>query len=330
MALSARSYVLAQLRPASVISYEAQAGRTASSAAALLTGERFGAVLVLAVGTDGRQTPASFATALRIAARALGSKRCLVLSTVYDSHRNRGALNDEIERFAAAHPRTVRVADWKAAVHARHVRLRDGAYPANRSGWRLYAELLARAARTCEQASASESRAPVPWRLNAGPVRLPVSVTPPPSPSEAALKWWSSAGAALYTIGWHNGQCTELAWERRPDIVARVAEDWYDRSASGATVAPVNWDATFWDSDAAAAGFRVGVRPQANAIMVYHSHDYPAWPGHVAWVRAVSADGSFVIQEEGNPDPGRVTERTVKPDQLVGADIDFIYSVASA
>jgi len=329
MAVSARAYVLAQLRPAWVISYEAQAGRTAASAAALLAGQRLGAVLVLAVGTDGRQTPASFAAALRIAARALGAKRCLVLSTVYDSQRSRSALNDEMRRFAAAHPRTVRVADWEAAVLARHVRLRDGAYPVNRSGWRLYAELLARAARRCEQASVSKLGAPVRWRFNAGPVRLPVSASPPPSPSAAALKWWSSGGSTLYTIGWHNGQCTELAWERRPDIVARVAEDWYDRSASGETVAPVNWDATFWDADAAAAGFRVGVRPQANAIMVYHSHDYPAWPGHVAWVRSVSADGSFVIQEEGNPNPGRVTERTVKPDQLVGSDIDFIYSVPS-
>jgi surface antigen len=331
MALLARPYVLAQLRPASVISYEAQAGRTASTAAALLAGQRLGAVVVLAVGTDGRQTPTSFAALLQIAARVLGSERCLVLSTVFDAHRNRGALNDEIERFAAAHPHTVRVSSWEATVLARHVRLRDGAYPANSSGWQLYAELLARAARTCEQASASKSRPPVPalWPGNAGPVRLPVSATPPPSASAAAIKWWTSGGSALYTTGWHNGQCTELAWERRPDIVARVAEDFYDRSASGTTVVPVNWDATFWDADAAAAGFRVGIKPQANAIMVYHSHDYPAWPGHVAWVRSVSANGSFVIQEEGNPIPGRVTERTVTPDQLVGADIDFIYSLAS-
>ena len=329
MALSAKPYLIAQLHPASVISYEALTGRTASAAAALLARQRLGAVLVLAVGTDGRQTPASLAASLRLSARALGPNRCLVLSTVSDADRNRGALNDEIVRFAAAHPHTVRVANWEATVLGRRVRLRYGTYPANRSGWRLYAELLARAARTCEHASASKSTPPVPapWTGNAGAVRLPVSATPPPSPSAAAIKWWNSGGSALYTAGWHNGQCTELAWERRPDIVARVAEDLYDRSASGATIAPVNWDATFWDADAASAGFLVGVKPQANAIMVYHSHDYPAWPGHVAWVRSVNADGSFVIQEEGNPNPGRVTERTVKPEQLVGADIDFIYSV---
>ncbi len=161
-------------------------------------------------------------------------------------------------------------------------------------------------------------------------MRLPVVASPAPVPSAAALSWWAGGGSALYTAGWHNGQCTELAWERRPDIVARVAEDFYDRSASGAPVAPINWDATFWDADAAAAGFRVGVKPRANAIMVYHSHDYPAWPGHLAWVASVSADGSFVVQEEDNPNPGRITERTVSPDQLTGSDIDFIYSLGPA
>ncbi len=115
MALFARPYLLAQLQGASVISYEARAGRSALSAAALLESQRLGAVLVLAVGTDRRQTPGLFATALQNAARALGRERCLVLSTIYRSRDGQGA-NAVIERFAAAHPHTVKLADWPAAV----------------------------------------------------------------------------------------------------------------------------------------------------------------------------------------------------------------------
>jgi len=85
-------------------------------------------------------------------------------------------------------------------------------------------------------------------------------------------------------------------------------------------------DATLWEADAAAAGFRVGVAPHAGAIMVHHSDDYPAWPGHVAWVERVNADGSFVVQEEDATVPGRVDERTIEPRELIGADVDFICS----
>jgi surface antigen len=162
---------------------------------------------------------------------------------------------------------------------------------------------------------------------NAGSVTLPSVVSPAPVPSAAAVaavaQWTSESLAA-----WQSGQCTELAFERRPDIVLKATEAWFDtQNAKGdlGQAPQPNWDATFWDANAAAAGIPVGTAPQANAIMVYHSHNWPAWPGHVAYVEQVNPDGSFVIEEEDAPVSGKVDQRTVYPSDLVGADVDFIY-----
>jgi CHAP domain len=161
----------------------------------------------------------------------------------------------------------------------------------------------------------------------AGPVQLPSVVAPAPTPSASALAWWASPNGQTFEAAFRNGQCTDLAELKRPDIVMRSIEAWYDRwVASGYTLAAQQqWAASFWDGNAAAVGMAVGATPRANAIMVMHSHDYPAWPGHVAWVQSVNPDGSFTVLQEHAPTLGVVVQTTYPAAALVGADIDFIY-----
>jgi hypothetical protein len=138
---------------------------------------------------------------------------------------------------------------------AAHVRLRDGAHPTAAAGWNAFAGVSAWAANAATPLPAAPSTpAPAPVSAsapsptapptvtaaptptpsptetytvppeNAGPVALPTVVAPAPVPSAASIAWWKEDGAA-WTAGWRNGQCTELAWKRRPDIVELVAED---------------------------------------------------------------------------------------------------------
>jgi LysM repeat protein len=90
-----------------------------------------------------------------------------------------------------------------------------------------------------------------------------------------------------------------------------------------ATKRNVTWrgDAGYWYANASAAGYPVGPTPKVGAIMV----TWESWAGHVAYVEAVNADGSWVVSEMNWVAFNVINERTIKPGQLGGKLVGFIY-----
>jgi LysM repeat protein len=90
-----------------------------------------------------------------------------------------------------------------------------------------------------------------------------------------------------------------------------------------ATKRNVTWrgDAGYWYANASAQGYPVGPTPKVGAIMV----TWESWAGHVAYVEAVNADGSWVVSEMNWIAFNVINERTIKPGQLGGKLVGFIY-----
>ena len=90
-----------------------------------------------------------------------------------------------------------------------------------------------------------------------------------------------------------------------------------------ATKRNVTWrgDAGYWYGNASAAGYPVGSTPKVGSIMV----TWESWAGHVAYVEAVNSDGSWVVSEMNWIAFGVIDERTIKPGQLGGRLVGFIY-----
>lgn len=133
----------------------------------------------------------------------------------------------------------------------------------------------------------------------------------------AALTWWASNSASILSglrTGQSAGQCTAYVAARRPDIIERVEVWAYSRYllAGGGALA-INWDAEYWAANARSAGLRIGTVPRPGAVIVFEPGAYGATSlGHVAYVDAVSRDGSFTISEMHAPVLGRVTSRHFK------------------
>jgi LysM repeat protein len=90
-----------------------------------------------------------------------------------------------------------------------------------------------------------------------------------------------------------------------------------------ATKRNVTWrgDAGYWYANAAAQGYPVGPTPKVGAIMV----TWESWAGHVAYVEAVNPDGSWVVSEMNWLAFDVIDQRTIKPGQLGGRLVGFIY-----
>jgi LysM repeat protein len=90
-----------------------------------------------------------------------------------------------------------------------------------------------------------------------------------------------------------------------------------------ATKRNVTWrgDAGYWYANASAQGYPVGPTPKVGAIMV----TWESWAGHVAYVEAVNPDGSWVVSEMNWLAFDVINERTIKPGQLGGRLVGFIY-----
>lgn len=90
-----------------------------------------------------------------------------------------------------------------------------------------------------------------------------------------------------------------------------------------ATKRNVTWrgDAGYWYANASAQGYPVGPTPKVGAIMV----TWESWAGHVAYVEAVNPDGSWVVSEMNWLAFDVIDQRTIKPGQLGGKLVGFIY-----
>ena len=90
-----------------------------------------------------------------------------------------------------------------------------------------------------------------------------------------------------------------------------------------ATKRNVTWrgDAGYWYANASAQGYPVGPTPKVGSIMV----TWESWAGHVAYVESVNPDGSWVVSEMNWIAFNVINERTIKPGQLGGRLVGFIY-----
>ena len=82
---------------------------------------------------------------------------------------------------------------------------------------------------------------------------------------------------------------------------------------------PWTGDAWSWYGNAKALGFEVGQTPQPGAIMV----TWESWVGHVAYVEAVNADGSFIVSEMNYKGWGVIDSRSLRTTSV--PLIGFIY-----
>ena len=122
------------------------------------------------------------------------------------------------------------------------------------------------------------------------------SLVPASGPRLDPLFSWNGSigdgGVVAQNPGFPNGQCTYLAWLRRPDI--------YTQSEAGGAP-PWDWDAWKWASHASQYGkFPTGPTALAGAIMVT-PRTGPNSVGHVAYVQSV-IDGNHFVTEEMNFD----------------------------
>ena len=90
-----------------------------------------------------------------------------------------------------------------------------------------------------------------------------------------------------------------------------------------ATWRNVTWrgDAGWWYENARAQGYAVGATPKVGAIMV----TWESYLGHVAYVEAVNADGSWTVSEMNYVAFDVIDWRTIHPGQLGSRLVGFIY-----
>jgi surface antigen len=109
------------------------------------------------------------------------------------------------------------------------------------------------------------------------------------------------------------GQCTWLAYNKRPDIVN------YGAQHNGF----YHWDGWEWSGHAKAEGYSVNRKPRKGDIAVWQPQVGGAGSkGHLAYVRAIYKKGSIGIVEmnwNGHKDPTRrtLTARYVKKLQFI-------------
>ena len=156
------------------------------------------------------------------------------------------------------------------------------------------------------------------------PQPLSISVKAP----MIAEQYWAQNASSI----WHdftNGQCTQWAAYQRPDIVqdgieAEVAQE----VNQGATVIGWgNWSAYNWPHWARLAGFEIGTRPQAGALMVLQPGVLGAGrvSGHIAYVVRVFRNGSILISQMHAPNLGAVTYATFTAVQARARGVSYIY-----
>ncbi len=143
----------------------------------------------------------------------------------------------------------------------------------------------------------------------ASPVAIPTTpfFRPILSASVPAQLWWLLNATGI-VASFRNGQRTDWAQQRRPDIVHNAYLRRYDRLGPAGVL--TSWDAKYWAQHAQQAGLFVGRAPVVGAIMVFESGSRGAGnAGHVAVVEAVASDGSFDITQMHAPNIAVVTRQ---------------------
>jgi surface antigen len=141
-----------------------------------------------------------------------------------------------------------------------------------------------------------------------------------------ATQFWTTDGPAVASL-FHNGQCTQWAQTRRPDIVRQGVEAIVAREiASNQPENMGDWDARYWPANARQAGIPTGQAPRARALIVFSPGTLGAGSaGHIAYVQKVYGDGSFLISEMHAPVLWRVTHQHLSAADARLSGVTFIY-----
>ena len=144
----------------------------------------------------------------------------------------------------------------------------------------------------------------------------------------AADAWWAADGQSVLR-GFHNGQCTDWAARKRPDVPRRVFTYAYALSVVlGHRVTVDNWNAGMWTAHARWAHMPTGHRPAVGALMVFQRGDYDGEvvpQSHIAFVESVGRDGSFEVSQMHAPKLWQVTHHTFPASVAGMSGISFIY-----
>jgi surface antigen len=141
-----------------------------------------------------------------------------------------------------------------------------------------------------------------------------------------AAQFWSTDGRAVKSL-FHNGQCTQWAQARRPDVVRKGVEAIVSQEiASDQPENMGDWDARYWPANARLADIPTGHTPRAGALIVFAPGTLGAGSaGHIAYVQKVDGDGSFLISEMHAPVLWRVSHRHLSAADARLSGVTFIY-----
>jgi surface antigen len=140
-----------------------------------------------------------------------------------------------------------------------------------------------------------------------------------------ANMFWAVNGNAVMSI-FQNGQCTQLAADKRPDVVrAIVLTTIAHEVQNGQGEAIPNFDARYWGTLAHKAGIATGKQPRVGALMVFQPGVLGAGStGHIAYVQSVRKH-RFTIAEMHAPGLYQVTFETYRRSIARRWGLRFIY-----
>jgi surface antigen len=155
---------------------------------------------------------------------------------------------------------------------------------------------------------------------------VPIDSSPFPRPilpaSAEALDFWQSYVDSVVS-SFRNGQCTDWAQRRRPDIVQNGYLRRFDLYGTDGVL--TSWDAKHWSQNATEAGMAVTHKPVVGAVMVFQPGALGAGSaGHVAVVESVAANGSFQVTQMHAPNIGEVSRQTHSAAAAGDPGISFI------
>jgi surface antigen len=141
--------------------------------------------------------------------------------------------------------------------------------------------------------------------------------TTPQQAAALARGWWSQhRTTALAYL--RNGQCTDWAARKRPDVIERIYEASIEAKLLGRRFPAFDLDAKNWATLARAAGLKVAATPAVGALVVWQPGVEGAGPpGHVGYVEYV-ADGVFRESEMNVGAPYVLARRTLSATPVAG------------
>lgn len=188
--------------------------------------------------------------------------------------------------------------------------------------------LVAGAIRITAVAPARPARTVAPRR----PTAVATAPAGPQPMSEADALVRAQADWATYGPGYlavfRNGQCTDWAAQKRPDIVEHATVRLWADHYMGRPDPGISWNGGAWDDMARAARLPVGTEPRAGAVAAFDPGTMGAGAetGHIAYVESVEpGDGTFTVSEMNAPLPWQVTYRTIPIDAIAQGGISFVY-----